>query len=197
MTWERRAIGADGLATEGMALTLRALPFDSESRDLGGFVEVIPSDIRISYWEGDAFLLHNHNWDLVLARMGAGTMDVEHRDDGIYVRGTLAESEFSRGLMQSVERGDIGGASFSFSTDKDEWAETGGRTVRTLREITLREFSTTPIPAYADTDVGVAMRSLLSFSEGRQRDIGEHQRAAMRAQIEAGKLPAIYEEVAR
>ena len=66
----------------------------------------------------------------------------------------------ARDLLVSVQRGDVKGASFAFSTPAggDRWSMRGNTVLRELLDVDLHEVTITANPAYTDTTV--AMRSL-------------------------------------
>lgn len=130
------------------------------SQDLGGFQEVVaPEALRAALARTpDLVMLRNHSTDHVLGRVAAKTLRVEHDGEGLRFEVTVPEHE--RGLVDSVARGDVTGASFAFSGARDTWDETTTPPTRTLRDFTLRELSVgVPFPAYPQTHVA-ARRSL-------------------------------------
>lgn len=156
VTIERRSNG------EGAKLVGHASVFDSESLDLGGFVEIVKRGaFERSLKENDVHAFVNHNSDMVIGRNVAGTLRLSEDETGLRTEIDLPDTTYARDLAVSVERGDITGMSFGFRV------RAGGQTIyerddgllqRELTDIDLMEVSTTPIPAYPATDV--ARRSL-------------------------------------
>lgn len=145
-----------------MRLTGHASVFNSESVDLGGFVEVVkPGAFERSIAENDVHAFVNHNSDMVIGRNVAGTLRLSEDANGLRTEIDLPDTSYARDLAISVERGDITGMSFGFRvrpggqtiTEKDD-----GTILRELNDIDLFEVSTTPMPAYPATDV--ARRSI-------------------------------------
>jgi HK97 family phage prohead protease len=103
---------------------------------------------------------------LVLGRRSAGTLRLHEDQRGLAFEIDLPQTMAAADLLVSVERGDVRGASFAFSTPKggDKWEMRGGQVVRELLDVDLHEITVTAQPAYLDTDV--ARRALLQFSTG-------------------------------
>ena len=137
-----------------------AIPFNKASQDLGYFIEIIPDRVRIDYWQDDVFSLKNHNWDFVLGRMTAGTMEVDRRDDGVY---SVTYPPTNSDILESIDRGDIRSQSFGFLALESTWDATSEVFIRYIEHMMLAETSAVPLPAYRDTDISVAMRSLEQF----------------------------------
>ena len=137
-----------------------AIPFNRASEDMGYFIEIIPERVRIDYYQDDVFSLKNHNWDFVLGRMSAGTMEIDRREDGIY---SLTYPPRNSDILESIDRGDIRNQSFGMLVMDATWDATSEVFVRYLEHIILAETSAVPLPAYRDTDISVAMRSLEQF----------------------------------
>ena len=65
--------------------------------------------------------------------------------------------------MRSVARGDITGMSFAFGALEDDWNFDEDIPVRTVVDMRVSEVSIVSFPAYTQTDIGVAQRSLAGF----------------------------------
>ncbi len=162
MKAERRAFALDGLEmrAEGESKTIvgHAAVFNSESRDLGGFIEVIAPGAFEGHEDLDVRALNNHDTGQVLGRNGkAGTLRLSEDDTGLAVEIDPPDTSFARDLAVSMERGDITQMSFGFRTISDKWETRDGMDFRTLEKVELLEVSIVPFPAYEDTNV--AMRS--------------------------------------
>lgn len=153
-------------------LSGHASVFDKESSDLGGFIEIVRKGAFLrSIEENDIHALVNHNSDMVIGRNKSGTLRVFEDEIGLNVEIDLPGTSYANDLCASIERGDITGMSFGFSvrTGGQAWAETDdGKVLRELTDINLFEVSTTPFPAYPDTDV--AVRSLNSYRGAQAAD---------------------------
>lgn len=183
MTFERRVAlelraGGD---KKSPRLVGHAAVFNSPSQDLGGFTEIIrPGAFKRTLGTADPLALVQHLPALVLGRRSAGTLRLHEDERGLAFEIDVPDTSAARDLLVSVERGDVRGASFAFSTPKggDKWDVRGGAVVRELIDVDLHEITITAQPAYVDTSV--AMRSLHSF---RQPD-GRPSLASLRRFLE-------------
>jgi HK97 family phage major capsid protein/HK97 family phage prohead protease len=132
------------------------------SEDLGGFREIIaPAAVRAALaGNPDLVALRDHDRARVLGRVSAKTLRVHAADDGL--RFEIDPPEHARDLVESVARGDVTGASFSFTDAVDTWDLRSTPPVRTITSFRLREISAGVLwPAYPQTHV-TALRSLES-----------------------------------
>jgi HK97 family phage prohead protease len=157
----RAHVGPNGPQLVGYAAV-----FGRPSHDLGGFIEIIePGAFTRTLRESpDVFALIDHNTSLVLGRTKSGTLKLTEDAHGLRAEITPPDTIYARDLLASVGRGDVAGMSFRFFNPRAEFRNEGGRVVRRMFEVGLREVSVLPIPAYPDTSV--ALRSL---HEWRQR----------------------------
>jgi HK97 family phage prohead protease len=163
--------------------------FNKLSEDLGGFREkILPGAFAESLKTQDVRALWNHDNDLVLGRMSAGTLELKEDDTGLAFKNTPPDTTWFRDRLVSLKRKDVTGASFGFYTDADEWTtEAGGTRVRILEKVTLLEVSPgVTFPAYPQTDV--ALRRLREWTV-RQHESTlrhdwemEHRRLRLRLQ---------------
>lgn len=149
-----------------------AAVFNSPSQDLGGFTEiVIPGAFKRTLGsDRDPLALVQHMPQLVLGRRSAGTLRLAEDERGLAFEIDVPDTTAARDLLVSVQRGDVRGASFAFSTPKggDRWEMRSGKAVRELVDIDLHEITITAQPAYLDTSV--ARRSFeLQFAPPRLR----------------------------
>src|SRR5215210_402504 len=117
------------------------VPFGVESRDLGGWTEVIePTALRTARLD-----------DLVCTIDHAGvpigrhpwTLEVEERDDGLHW--SVEPPKSRQDVVEAVERGDLCGGSWRMRVARDEWR---GDT-RHIHEIAeLRDVSVVTSPSY-------------------------------------------------
>ncbi len=157
-----------------------AYVFNSLSQNLGGFVEqVAPGAGKKSLQEQDVRALFNHDPNLLLGRMGAGTLRMEEDNTGGAYEIDLPDTSTGRDVAALLERGDVVGSSFGFRVvgpDGQEWGETpDGFPLRTLREFSIRDVGPVTFPAYLGTEAG-----LRSLAEARSLDPAEVLAAAER-----------------
>ncbi len=150
-----------------------AVVFNSESRDLGGFTEVIePSALDGVVAKSDVLCLLNHNEDKgVLARcnMGTGSLTLEVDDIGLRYSFEAPNTNLGDELLEGLRRGDISASSFAFKVGEDKWTKRNdGSYLRTI-SIIERMFDVSPVyrPAYDATTVSVDTRGL---DEAKARD---------------------------
>jgi len=171
MNFERRT------ATEGVELreegnTMTAIGYASVfnrlSQNLGGFVErVAQGTFAKTIQEADVRALFNHDADQVLGRSKSGTLRMQEDEKGLRYEIDLPNTQLGRDLAALLERGDISGSSFGFTTISDEWGETeDGYPLRTLTEVKLRDVSPVTFPAYTSSEA-----SLRSLAEERSIDL--------------------------
>jgi len=145
-----------------------AAVFNSMSHDLGGFREVIApgafSDVLAR--GADVRLLYNHDDGAVMARTKSGTLELVEDEVGlrIWARVDMADPDVQR-VIPKMMRADVDQMSFAFTVEEDEWDESGGYPLRTIRSVgELYEVSIVPFPAYEATKAEVYERAR---SEGR------------------------------
>jgi len=157
---ERRSV--EELRAERSRIVGYALVFDTRSRDLGGFVEVVrPQAVDRAMRAADVSIvaLYNHEAGAVLGRTPK-TLTLTKDARGLAFTLDPAPTQAGRDAFELVKRGDVTGASFGFKTIKDAWRQDGGTMVRELLDIEIAEISLTAFPAYRESDVSVAQRSL-------------------------------------
>lgn len=134
-----------------------AAVFNSLSQDLGGFTEIVlPGAFkRTLSTDRDPLALVQHMPQLVLGRRSAGTLKLSEDNKGLAFEIEVPDTTTARDLLVSVERGDVKGASFAFSTPAggDRWQVRGDKVVRELVDVDLHEVTITAQPAYLDTSV--------------------------------------------
>lgn len=161
-----------------------AIVFNERSEDLGGFVEIIrPVAIERTIAEGiDLRAFFDHDPAKVLGRQSAGTLRTEATRQGLTVEIDPPSVTDPPNLMESIQRGDITGMSFSFRTmpDGDDWKREGDKIVRYVTDMRVYEVSIVSMPAYAQTDVEVALRAMRDFEERSPTTV-----AQLRAKAEA------------
>lgn len=138
-----------------------ALKFNKESRDLGGFVETISPEALDGVDLTDVRCFLNHDSTKLLGRTSSGTLELKVDDIGLHFRCELPNTSTGRDAMELVKRGDLNQCSFGFTVANHKWTKDNGIMKRSINKIkSLLEISLVSIPAYDDTDVRVATRSL-------------------------------------
>jgi len=137
-----------------------AAKFRKPSEDLGGFTEVIDPRAFTRALDNDADVrcLHNHDANILLGRVSAGTLFLAEDKVGLRVECFPPPTEQARNVIEGIKRGDITGMSFAFAVhgDGERW-EYGrnGETLRTLLDVDLFDVSSVVWPAYPDTSIAV------------------------------------------
>jgi len=144
-----------------------AIVFNALSQDLGGFREIItPEAVDRTLSEAlDVRALVDHDSGKVIGRTRSGTLALRKDRKGLSVEIDPADTTAGRDILESVRRGDISGMSFAFRTLTDEWRMEDGETIREVLDMTISEVSIVSFPAYQQTSVEVAKRSLAAFQK--------------------------------
>lgn len=122
-----------------------ALKFNTKSRNLGGFYEMISPKALDKVDLTDVKLLLNHKHDEVLGSTKNDTLELELRDDGLYFT-ALVDAD----IAQKVRDSKYDYCSFGF-IEKRATKQNNIKTVLEIEE--LLEVSLVSIPAYKDTFV--------------------------------------------
>jgi len=147
-----------------------AAVFNRMSENLGGFREqVAPGAFKQTIVEEDVRALWNHDPNYVLGRNRSGTLLLSEDQKGLATEITVPDTQWARDLLVTIERGDVNQMSFGFRTMEDRWERVDGmqEELRTLLRVQLFDVSPVTFPAYPQTDVGAAKRSLEQWRSGQ------------------------------
>lgn len=150
--------------TEGRAKGYAAV-FNSDSHDLGGFVERIKPGAftRTLKGEHNIFALWAHRDDQPLASTGSGKLKLSEDEHGLAF--DMDTTRMTPAQLDALSDGDLR-MSFGFSVRDQEWREDDeGNIERTLVDVELYEVSFVISPAYPDTEA--ALRSLDAWKADR------------------------------
>lgn len=156
-TTERRSTAGIELRSEdgkSAVLVGYAALYDSQSVDLGGFIEVIRKGAfkRTLESSSEVLALAHHDTSKPLARRSVGTLKLSDDDKGLRVEITLNESSTAKDILADVRSKNITGMSFSFTAIKDAVTrKEGEKTLRELIDLDLHEVSPVTMPAYPET----------------------------------------------
>lgn len=136
--------------------------------------------------------LCNHDPNFLLGRTSAGTMRLEVTGKGLRYSITPPDSPLAKGVVQSIQRGDLRGSSFSFTVDKQgqRWTKQGGLTVREIHSVSgLYDVGPVTFAAYGSTTAGCraagdpseARRAFEDWRGGKKGNRARH--AALRTQV--------------
>lgn len=131
--------------------------FDSESRDLGDFVEYIKPGAfsRAISEKHDVRALVDHDPKMILGRTKSGTLRLTQDEHGLRTEIDIPHTTVGQDTLESIRRGDLDAMSFGFVVRDDNWEERDGKTVREIRDLDLFDVSVVSFPAYEDTTVAV------------------------------------------
>lgn len=101
----------------------------------------------------DAVAVFNHNRDMVLGRVSAGTLRLSTDSRGLRYEVQLADTTTAKDLVANIRAGNVQGSSFAFKLRKDSWEHGGERSIRTIKDLDLFDVSPVVDPAYASTSV--------------------------------------------
>lgn len=167
MDREIRTIGIEAeirATRRGRTIEGYAIVFNKESRDLGGFKEVIlPEAVDGVLENSDVLALLNHSEERgILARWtnGNGTLDLLKDSVGVKYTFEAPETTLGDEVLSGVRRGDIRTSSFAFSCTTPEnqiWQKLpDGTYLRTIKKFDgIYDISPVYREAYADTSVAV------------------------------------------
>jgi len=100
-----------------------------------------------------AFMKFNHSDQVMpMARYKNGTLEIDVRDDGVYIRAELADTQSGRDLYTLVKRGDIDKMSFAFTIREESYDyDTHTWTVKKVDR--LYDVAAVNVPAYDQTEL--------------------------------------------
>lgn len=147
--------------------------------------QVAPGAFRKTIKEGDIRALWNHDPNIVLGRLKAGTLTLREDEQGLATEITPPDNEWGRPVLDAVKRGDVSGMSIAFQVVKEKWThpdrkkEPEALRQRVIMEARLMEVSPVTFPAYPQTDIGARSednedesRLLRAFRIARLAELG-------------------------
>ncbi|MBU7563065.1 phage major capsid protein [Pediococcus ethanolidurans] len=153
--------------SKGKTLSGYAVVFNSPSKDLGGFTEVVSPKAFDGVDLSNVLMLANHDYSQVLASVKAGTLKLAVDDKGLHFDAILPNTSFANDVYEEVSSGNVDSASFSFAVAQDGDTFTkddSGKVVRTINSVkSLFDVSVVAVPAYDSTSVAVDSRSYEKF----------------------------------
>jgi uncharacterized protein len=160
--------------------------------------KMAPGAFKKTISEGDIRALWNHDVNIVLGRLRAGTLELSEDETGLAATITPPDNEWGRPVMEAVKRGDVSGMSIAFQVVKDEWTTPDKKTEpdalrkRVIKEVRLFEVSPVTFPAYPQTDIsarsedtGDSSPLANAFRATRLAEMGQPLDADERAEIRA------------
>lgn len=108
----------------------------------------------------DVRALFEHDYTKLLGRTKANTLKLEEDSIGLRFELTPPETSLGKDLLVSVKRGDITGMSFGFRAKSETWNFGTTPCQRIVSNAELVEITITSIPAYPESNVQIANRSM-------------------------------------
>lgn len=142
---ERTALDTPAPTVDGRRLR-GLIPYNVESRDLGGWREVIEPGALAGADLSDLIATREHDRARLLGRHPT-TLTVEDRADGFAWAVDLPQSPVGEDVRVAIERGDLRSTSWRMVVGEDEW-HGDVRHVKRIAE--LRDVTVTAAPAYGD-----------------------------------------------
>jgi HK97 family phage prohead protease len=144
--------------------------FGIESRDLGGFREVVENRAFAKTLADKTNVLCRWEHDVVLGTTAANTLRLDVDARGLSYEVDLADTQAGRDAATMIGRGDYRSSSFAFLKYEDSWEYRGydGVPVRHLVSVRLIDVSPTANPAYPQAEC-----ALRSFAAQFDADVDE------------------------
>jgi uncharacterized protein len=139
------------------------IPYGVESRDLGGFREVIEPG-ALNQTKFDDLVVTVDHVGLPLGRY-PGTLELDDRDDGLHW--SVDPPKSREDIREAVERGDLKAGSWRMVVARDKWR---GDTRHVLEIAQLRDVSVVTRPAYDSAEVELRSAEENDGAEGRQEE---------------------------
>lgn len=140
-----------------------AIVFNKESRDLGGFIEIVePEAVEGLIDKSDILCLLNHNQDkgvLARSKFGKGSLSLNADSTGLKYSFDAPNTDLGNEVLEGIKRGDITTSSFAFTIEKDEWENTDKGYIRRIKKF-AQLYDVSPVYQEAYPDTSVACRSL-------------------------------------
>ncbi len=172
---DTRAVKREGYLPFG--LQGYAAVYGSESRDMGGWKEVL---VRGAFTKSlakklDVRLLAQHDTALVLARESAGNLTLREDAEGLWFEADLVDTSLNRDVLASVRAKNLDAMSFGMpmSSVQTKWERSkGGEAIRNVLSADVVEISVVTWPAYEATTVSARGmdKALREFQDFMQHD---------------------------
>jgi HK97 family phage prohead protease len=164
--FETRADSQESNVIEGYAAV-----FNSDSEDLGGFIERIAPGAFDDVLNDDTYALLNHNIDKILGR-NKRNLTLKQDSKGLRYRVELPDTATANEARTLIKDKIIDKSSFAFSVKEQKWEYSEDRSKphrRTILKVRrLMDVSPVAGPAYRDTSV--AVRSMKPEVQPQQQE---------------------------
>ena len=174
---EKRAATIEAAQEESSMVTGYAAVFDSDSEDLGGFIEQIERGaFKEAIERSDVRALFNHDDNFILARTASGTLKLYEDERGLKYEFEAPKTTAGNDLLEMIKRGDISQSSFGFTVEEDDWSNRDGMAFRKIKKVKrLYDVSPVTFPAYPEASVAVRKLEQLKQAELQASEVKEHK----------------------
>ena len=174
---EKRAATIEAAQEESRMVTGYAAVFDSDSEDLGGFIEQIERGaFKEAIERSDVRALFNHDNNFILARTASGTLKLYEDERGLKYEFEAPKTTAGNDLLEMIKRGDISQSSFGFTVEEDDWSNRDGMAFRKIKKVKrLYDVSPVTFPAYPEASVAVRKLEQLKQEELQASEVKEHK----------------------
>lgn len=161
---------------EARTITGYAAIYNSDSEDLGGFIERMAPSSFDGRLQDDVRVLFNHDNNLVLGRTISGTATLEVDEKGLRYTCQLPDTSYAKDLIELMERGDVTQSSFAFTIEDESWEERAdGMLIRTVKKVgQLYDVSPVTYPAYTEATSGLRTSAPIEM-EQREVEVEEQK----------------------
>lgn len=116
---------------------------------------IMPGTFERAIEEDDVRALFNHSPDKVLGRKSADTLELEEDETGLFMSIDVPDTTVGNDVLESVRRGDVTGASFSFIVTDEDFRKEDGVRIREISGVQLFDVGPVTFPAFEGTSVDV------------------------------------------
>lgn len=157
-----------------------AAPFNRESQNLGGFVEVYRStffnDSAARGWP-DVMARYNHDNNMLLGTTGGGTLSLRIDEQGLFYEVVVPQARSD--VYELVSRGDVRKSSSAWRAMEEEWTVTEqGYPLRNLMSGQLVDVAPVNLPAYTDTTATQRSKFVLEEARGGLESLAKKMSAS-------------------
>lgn len=119
----------------------------------------------------DIFLLFNHNSNNLMASMQSETLQLEEREEGLWMRAELPSTQLNKDCYELIKSGILREFSFGFWGVTDSWSyDENDMMIRTITDLNLEEISLVSVGAYNNTQVQARSLELTDILPEKRED---------------------------
>lgn len=200
----RTDINTDNTDKDKMIVEGYALKFNTKSNPLNSkgvrFTETIDPKALDNVDIADVRALIDHNPSLILARTTADTLKLEVDDVGLRFEAELADTSYARDLYRNIQAGNVNQCSFAFELNEKSGDRVSYNNETRMYERVLKSFSKindisiVTYPAYNDTDVAPALRSIEAVKEEEADRLQEQHKHKLQLELDILRMQNEFSE---